>query len=130
MAIKIIIETIPHESQRYPTVGDWFEDADGALHIKVSDMGNDDYALLVAIHEIHEFWLCKKRGITDEVVTAFDVQFEKDREAGIHGENDEPGDHPDAPYRKEHFFATTLERAFALEMGVDWNEYDKAVMGL
>lgn len=128
--MKIIIESIPHEDQRYETVGDWFEDPDGTIHVKVSDMGNDDYALLVALHELHEFWLCRKRGITEETVTEFDVQFEKDRAKGLHEEEDEPGDDPAAPYKKEHFFATNLERMFALEMGVDWNDYDDAVMSL
>jgi hypothetical protein len=90
-------------------------------------MGNDDYAFLVAIHELVEVWLCNKRGITDEAVSAFDIEYEKNRPEG---DESEPGNHPDAPYRKEHFFATNIERMIALELGLDWEKYSKAVMSL
>ena len=125
--MKIQLRTIPHTEQRYETVGDWENLPDGSLRISVSDMGNDDYAFLVAIHEAVEVWLCNKRGITDEAVSAFDIEYEKNRPEG---DESEPGDHPDAPYRKEHFFATNIERMIALELGVDWEKYDKAVMSL
>jgi hypothetical protein len=32
----------------------------------------------------------------------------------------EPGDRPDAPYRREHILATNLERLSAAELDVDW----------
>ena len=44
--------------------------------------------------------------ITDEMVTRFDMQFERDRKEG---NTDEPGDAPDAPYKPEHHFATIIE---------------------
>ena len=44
---KIIIESVPHDSHRYETVGDWYREEDGTLRIKVSDMGNEDYEILV-----------------------------------------------------------------------------------
>ena len=125
--MKIQLRTIPHSEQRYETVGDWENLPEGSLRISVSDMGNDDYAFLVAIHELVEVWLCNKRGITDEAVSAFDIEYEKNRPEG---DESEPGDHPDAPYRKEHFFATNIERMIALELGVDWAQYDQKVMSL
>ena len=125
--MKIQLRTIPHSEQRYETVGDWENLPEGSLRISVSDMGNDDYAFLVAIHELVEVWLCNRRGITDEAVSAFDIEYEKNRPEG---DESEPGDHPGAPYRKEHFFATNIERMIALELGVDWAQYDKAVMSL
>ena len=125
--MKIQLRTIPHSEQRYETCGDWENLPEGSLRISVSDMGNDDYAFLVAIHELVEVWLCNKRGITDEAVSAFDIEYEKNRPEG---DESEPGDHPDAPYRKEHFFATNIERMIALELGVDWEKYSKAVMSL
>jgi hypothetical protein len=131
--MKIEIKTIPHEKQRYETVGDWQILPDGSLKIAVSEMGNDDYAFLVAIHEAIEVWLCKKRGITTEQVDTFDIVFEQNR---ADDDDSEPGDHPDAPYRKEHFFATSIERLLAAELGVDWEtyssvaEYDKTVTEL
>lgn len=125
--MKIQLRTIPHSEQRYETCGDWENLPEGSLRISVSDMGNDDYAFLVAIHELVEVWLCNKRGITDEAVSAFDIEYEKNRPEG---DESEPGNHPDAPYRKEHFFATNIERIIAAELGIDWATYNKAVMSL
>jgi len=130
LGMKIIIGTVPHKNQRYETCGDWYTETDGAIHIKVSDMGNDDYEFLVALHELCEYWLCNKRGIPEEKITAFDVQFERDRDKGLHGEDEEPGDDPNAPYRREHFFATNIERMMAHELGVDWAEYNRTIMSL
>lgn len=117
--MTIHIETIPHASQRYPTIGDWYEQ-DGVLHIKVSEELPPDEALLVALHELVEVTLCKKRGITEAQVDEFDMAYEKNRRDG---DDSEPGDHPDAPYRKEHFFATNIERLMAAELGVGWETY-------
>jgi hypothetical protein len=125
--MHIELRTIPHDEQRYETVGDWENLPDGSLRISVSDMGIEDYAFLVAIHEAVEVWLCNKRGITDEAVSAFDIEYEKNRPDG---DESEPGDHPDAPYRKEHFFATNIERMIALELGVDWKLYSGRVESL
>lgn len=125
--MKIKIRTISHEKQRYPTVGDYVERQDGTTIISVSDMGNEDYAFLVALHELIEAHLTKKRGIKEEDISEFDEVFESHR---IEGNTDEPGDHVDAPYRKEHFFATSIERLVAGELGIEWNEYDNAINNL
>lgn len=115
--MDIEIKTIPHEQQRYPTVGDWFYDGD-KLVINVSDLGSWRKNLLVAIHELVEASLCASRGITQEQVDKFDESFDGDGE---------PGDSPDAPYRREHFFATNIERLLCAELGIDWAEYDQQV---
>lgn len=125
--MKITIETIPHEQQDYPTVGNWKILSDGSLKIEVSDMGNEDYNFLVGTHEAIEVWLCKKRGITQEAVDAFDKSYEANR---TEGDESEPGDDAAAPYRKEHFFATSIERLLASELGVNWNEYSDRVISL
>ena len=119
--MKIQIETIPHDKHRYPTCGDWWYAADGTLQIRVSALGNEDYEALVALHELVEVLLCKKRGITTEAVDAFDKAFEAARAPG---NEDEPGDDPKAPYRKEHFFATNIEALMSAELGVNWQEYE------
>ena len=128
--MRILIETIAHEKQRYPTVGDWFTDPDGTVHICVSELGNDDYAFLVGLHEMIEQRLCARRGISQEAVDAFDQKFEEERVQGLHGEDDEPGDDPRAPYRREHFFATNLEALMCGELGLNFQEYEKAVYAL
>ena len=124
--MKIVIETIPHKNHRYPTVGDWYWKK-GVLHIKVSKMSNWKYEVLVAVHELVEVMLCKDRGITTAEVDAFDIAFEKARKPG---NEDEPGDSPKAPYRKEHFFATNLEALFSAELKVDWAKYEKEINSL
>ena len=128
--MRIVIETIPHKKQRYSTVGDWVTDKDGTVHIFVSDMGNEDYAFLVGLHELIEQKLCAKRGISQQSVDRFDKQFERDRAKGKHGEDDEAGDDPKAPYRKEHFFGTNVEALMCGELGLDWRKYEKAVYSL
>ena len=125
--MKIVIETIPHKEQRYDTCGDWYRDKEGTLRIKVSQEIGDKAAALVAVHELVEVLLCEDRGITQIAVDKFDVEFEDERKPG---NTDEPGDDPKAPYRKEHFFATNIERLLGAELGVDWAMYDAAINDL
>ncbi|MBV9081976.1 MAG: hypothetical protein JOZ62_04815 [Acidobacteriaceae bacterium] len=128
MPLRMHIETIPHESQRYPTVGDYWCDENGIEQIRVSEMMDWRYEVLVAVHEIVEMALTRQRGISEEGITEFDVKFEENKSKGLVG--GEAGDNVNAPYRKEHFFATNLERLFAAELGVDWFEYDRYVDAL
>lgn len=123
----IIIETISHKEHRYETVGDWVFDKDGNLMIKVSEMGCWKYEALVGLHEAIEALLCKSRGISEEDVTKFDVAYERHRD-----EDDisEPGDQYDAPYRREHFTATNIERQLAEALDVNWQQYDAVVNSL
>lgn len=127
--MKIQIETIKHTDHRYETVGDYY-DCFGHTFIEVSEMSNPDYEFLVALHELVEYWLTKKRGIKEEDITAFDVMFEKEREEGKHTLDEEPGFDPRAPYLKEHTFATEIEKQVANEIGIDWEAYDHEVMSL
>lgn len=125
--MNITIEVIPHESQRYPTAGDWYYDDKGNLIIRVSDMNSWKHEALIAVHELVEVLLCKNNGVSQQSVDKFDTEFEMHR----HPDNDdEPGDHPDAPYVKEHCFATAVERMMAAAMGVTWSDYDKAISKL
>lgn len=121
---KILIEVIPHKHHRYDTCGDYIFEDNGNIRIWVSDTGNDDYSFLVAVHELVEAYLTRKRGISEESITKFDKEFERRREVG---NVDEPGDDFNAPYRKEHFLATNIERQLALELGIDWKAYDKTI---
>jgi hypothetical protein len=119
--MKITIETIPHDAQRYDTVGDWVWLDDDRLEIKVSELGDRRHEALVAIHELVEALLCREHGITTEVVDAFDRAYTGDGE---------PGHAPDCPYRAEHTEAQGIEVFLAIAMGVDWCEYDAAVSAL
>lgn len=132
--MNIMVFTIPHKNQRYPTVGDWMfttnTSGDETLVVYVSEMDNWKYEYLVADHEIREAMICKSRGITAKQVDDFDHQFEKEKSEGKHGDDDEPGDDPRSPYRREHFFATNVEALTSAELDVDWKAYEDKVYSL
>lgn len=115
--MKIIIETIPHEQQRYTTVGDWFYDTDGTLHIKVSALSDPKREQLIAVHELVEVLCCQHAGISQKAVDDFDKSFGDNME-------EEPGDSPDAPYVRQHCLATGIERILAAEWGMSWKQYE------
>jgi len=141
--MKILIETIPHKEQRYPTVGDWqWTTADEAgldkqaykhipsqygneptLVIRVSSMSDWRHEALVAVHELIEVLLCKHSSITEQQVNEFDMTYESF--SGM-----EPGDDPKAPYHHQHRFASIVEELLAMELGVDWQTYDREVNSL
>ncbi|SRR5712692_7014290 len=125
--MKINIETIDHSKQNYPTVGDYWTDEDGTLQIRVSEMNDFFHEGMVAVHELVEWLLCKKVGITEKEITDFDLKFEGER---IYGNLDEPGFSPDAPYIKQHTFATSVELGMCAMACVDFMEYDKKVNSL
>jgi hypothetical protein len=128
--MDIHIKTIDHKSQKYPTVGDYWEDEEGVLQIRVSELGNWKENFLVAIHEMIEFHLCKHKGITNETITNFDLYYEKRREQGLVTENSEPGFSQDAPYKNQHMISTGVELILAALLSVDWLSYDTKVNSL
>lgn len=118
---RIIIETIPHEQHRYPTVGDWFTDKEGNLVIRVSELSDWRREYLIALHELVEVMQCRHDGVTEKQVDRFDMTFERTR---ADGDEREPGDDPAAPYRKQHCLATGVERIAAAALAVSWKEYE------
>lgn len=138
---KIVIDVIPHNEQRYPTVGDWFYSEEHeltdkgsvkkkVLHIRISELSDWRHEACIALHELFEVLLCQHAGISQEAVDKFDKKFELEREAGLRGEQDEPGDDPKAPYRVQHGLASGIERIAGAELGVDWNAYANEVNAL
>ena len=146
--MDVIIRFIKPSDMRYATVGDYYIekslvpenilDPEGLVIgtimkeeevqvVEVADMGNEDYNILVALHELIELTLCKKRGITEESIMNFDLEFEAARPEG---NTDEPGNDINAPYKKEHEFATKVETMMAEQLGVDWDTYDNVVVNL
>jgi len=124
--MKVLIETIPHEEQRYPTPGDW-QFVNGVLKIRVSQLSDSRYETLMATHEFVEAMLCLNDNITGDQVDVFDKQFEFYRQPG---DVSEPGDDPNAVYHKQHFIATNIERQMAQHMLVDWRKYEAEVNSL
>src|SRR5215472_1332800 len=129
------IETIPHSAQRYDTVGDYFYRHINEIFIRVSDFSAavahsnslldenevkqaEKYEFCVMIHEFVEAFLCHQDGIKCEDIDRFDLN---------HLGEDEPGANPEAPYHTQHMMATEVEKLVCSILGVDWDEYDKAV---
>lgn len=125
----IDIKVIPHEKQRYETVGDWFYNA-GVLCIRVSAMDNWKYEMAIAIHELVEVLLCKTAGVSQKICDDFDIKYEADRGRGKHTSDQEPGDDPDAPYALQHSFATAIERIFIAGVGESWAAYSSKVASM
>lgn len=132
--MKILIETIPHDQQRYPTAGDWeflqppfVKEGDVGISIKISELGDWRMEACVAIHEAIEVLMCKQNGVTQQAVDDFDMTYEKARKEG---DESEPGDDAKAPYYKEHQIATGVERILAVELGLDWNSYENKIQSL
>lgn len=127
--MKIVIDFIPHDQQRYSTVGDWAVDDNGDWNIKISEVQESgfnalEYQLLIALHEFVEMMDCWHKGITTQEVDAFDIGWQAP--AGI----DEPGDDQRAPYFDSHQFACGIERQMAARLGVNWKAYNQAVDAL
>jgi hypothetical protein len=122
--LRIVIETIDHSRQRYPTVGDWQIDKAGNLHITVSKMSDQRYEFLVAAQEMIEAYLAMHAGVSPEAVDRFDRAYEAKRKPG---DDSEPGDDPRAPYHRQRMFASKIERSLAKQLGVDWRAYDRDV---
>jgi hypothetical protein len=128
--MNIQAKTIPHSEHRYETVGDYWTDENGVTQFRVSEMGDEDYAFLVFVHELIEEHLTRRAGIDEPKIKAFDEMFEKERDKGKHADSDEPGFDSRSPYQREHTIATGIEMMLAGEMGINWNEYNKTVMSL
>jgi hypothetical protein len=118
--MKIDIDTIEHKEQVYDTCGNYWED-DGVRFIRVSQMEDEKFEFLVVLHELIEQELCQVRGIATADIDKFDQEFT--------GEG-EPGDAEFSPYKKEHFFSTSIERLMAAELGVEWQEYEAKINSL
>jgi len=124
--MNICIKTIPHKEQRYETVGDYFYEGK-TLCIRVSEMSDWRYEMLVVVHELVELFIVKHQKIPFKKIDTFDILFEKTRRKGSAAE---PGDSPYAPYRFAHCVATGVERMLAAVMGVIWQDYDHEINSL
>lgn len=122
--MRIVISTIPQSDQRYGTVGDYQRLDGNEWHIRVSETGDWRFNLMIGLHELVEVMLCHKEGITDEQIDQWDFAFQPTERY------DEPGDHPDAPYFKQHRRAELLERFLANWLGVDWKDYERRINSL
>lgn len=119
---RCVIQIIPHIFQFYETVGNYGIGTNGEILIFVSDLHDEKFNMLVAIHELVEVTLTQHDGVSEKSITEFDMKFEEKRNGNL----DEPGDDPKAPYRDQHSLATSVERMLTGYMGLNWSDYEKA----
>ena len=99
--MRIIVDSILQEEQRYNTTGDWqFLGDDLIVRISEDPLDSQRHFYLTAIHEIIEAILCKAAGIPEQTVDFYDV---------AHAFVDDPGRLRDAPYHQQHMFAMEVE---------------------
>lgn len=115
--LNISIKTIKHNKQRYSTTGDYYTQGSRDI-IAISKVGNTKYESLVAIHELIELILTRANGISEQLITKWDIE---------HPELDEPGDDIRALYHREHILASKVERMMADAMGIDWDDYNNTL---
>lgn len=129
--MEIYQTTKKYSEMRYPTAGDYhYHLGIDLFKFVISQMDSSDYEALIFLHEFIEAYLCWKARIKEEDIASFDILFEKERAEGLHKPEDEPGNDRRAPYYKQHQIATVFEMRFCDKLGIDWNEYEKALMEL
>lgn len=136
--MRIDFRIVSHKKQRYPTVGDYFV-SKKVLHFRVSRMPDVRYPVLVFLHEIIEFFMCRLAGVKMKDIDRFDKEYEDNRPPKGYASartmcgcsyREEPGNDPHAPYYLQHQTATKCERLIAEALGVDWDKYDETVEAL
>jgi hypothetical protein len=126
--MRVVIETIPNNSQRYSTIGDWWYDKEDTLQIRVSEFEETRYSMAVILHEVFEAFAAWANKHPEEEVTKFDLWFDEECKKGnIPDSLDEPGNHPACPYNEEHQYATAAEMTLITLLGCNWWEYEEAV---
>jgi|ERR1041385_5957038 hypothetical protein len=128
--MRIVIETIPHAHQRYPTLGDYWIDENGDWQIRVSNMNDVRSVVAIALHELFEMAsvIYKKRDNPQEAIKAidaFDIMFEEERSEGKHPNDAEPGYDSRSPYMEAHFSAEQVERHFLIHTGLMWPRHEE-----
>lgn len=115
--MKIIIQDVPKKDIPRGDVGN-YKITPEAFVIEVASMQDWRYEALLGLHEYIESLLVHHKGIDFKEIDDWDEH------------NDRMGSDPNAPYHKEHVFAENIERLFAECLGVNWEEYDKAIDSL
>lgn len=107
---------------RYSSIDEWQEpsiyDTHSKFNFQTADTGNMDYNFLILLHALIEQYLCFKHKITDEQVCEWDMK---------HTHCNDPGNHKEAPYFREHKAAEELEAMMSTYLNVVWSDYGKAI---
>ena len=116
--MRIIVEMIKHAEHRAAagnTVGDYFLDDNNDIQIRISECPDWRVEAAVLVHELVELILVRRQDIALSDIDAWDKSYVGD---------DEPGNHPRAPYHKPHVFAEIIERMIVRELGMEWQYHE------
>lgn len=114
--MEIKVQIVPPSQIRYDTWDDWTIDQYGNIHFQIADSGNDLYNKICMVHAIIEELLTSAKGVSEEEITKFDLEYKGD---------DEPGEELAAPYRDEHLIAKAVEMLLCSHLGIPWKIYNK-----
>ena len=127
---RIFIEEIPHGTNKFSTLGDWwFGDKkrninqDGDLYITISQMPRWKYFWPILFHEAIEIAWCLVHGVTSEMAEAFDALWEEEIRQGLHKPEEEAGFDPRCPYLGGHRWGARFERLVCWILGINWRRY-------
>ena len=117
---RIFIKTVESYHQRFSECGDWFFDADSnELTIFVTKMSDWRSELAVAIHELYEAVAFLADGGDQTDVDFFDKKFYTNKEM-----DGQAGDQGDAPYHKQHWQATKVEKEVVAQLELEWHQHE------
>jgi hypothetical protein len=120
MIRRIVIEVRDPDQMRYASYGDW-QTKNGEGMISISDTGIPGCNAALMVHELAEYLLCRRDGISEHVVDAWDF---------THADAEEPGELAGCPYRTQHLAATILEFALLCSFGEGPESYDAALSAI
>ena len=123
----INIKFIDSKDQRYPTCGDYWE-TDTSYEFRITKQVRDERNILILLHEIVEYYLCTRRGISEQEITEFDLKWEQGPKVEEEPGNCKELDTLTNPYYWEHRFSENIERMVALEADIDWEDYERKLV--
>jgi hypothetical protein len=123
---KIIIKFVPLQFQEYETLGN-YKNIGSETYFIITDTGNDLHNKIILLHELIEQTLTEAKGIKESQILKHDLEFEKLRQDGLVGEDDEPGEHKNSPYKQEHIQSEIIERQLLNYLNIDFKEYTRQI---
>lgn len=123
--MKLSIEFIEQEEQRFYTVGDWTQLEDGTIKIWITKFDDWRSSFMILMHELVEIGITLNAGIKSKDCDDFDAMWEEELKRGLHADDDEPGWDKRCPYKRGHFWGDNIERFFCFIFKIKWDNYEK-----
>src|SRR5882672_1464250 len=117
------IKLIPVTEHRWTTLGTWVEREDGSFQVLVARMSRWQYELCILAHELVEWAICQRDGVSTKDCDDFDDLWESEFQAGKHSLEAEAGFDRRCPYRRGHVLGTRVEWLLCRLLGVSWSQY-------